>query len=302
MSGGRVQVALALLGATLTTYFFSELLFWNEGVAQALLSLNPAAQALFLGYYGFCALVLAAALSRGAGPDGPTFMVWVLAGCLFGWIVEAAVVPAAYESPPGSFLWTSVAWHMPVDVVWGVWLLPMILRTASMSRAMLACAATGVGWGVWATWIWVDTQIPLALFAQFVLLASLPGLLGLWLLTRYGAALSCLKRPLANGAAIAALILFALTGSLVPVWGAILGAIVVLTWGLIPARYAADAPLPPAPAKVMPLFLIPICALGTYAICVSLNAGIPTTFVVMSLVTGSLGMVAVAIWQRFTLR
>ncbi|MEO0665431.1 MAG: hypothetical protein AAFY97_06805, partial [Pseudomonadota bacterium] len=74
----------------------------------------------------------------------------LLAGGLVGWVTEAAMVPAVYEAPPLSFVWTSLAWHAPVDVVLGLWLLPRLLDRPARLAALLVLV--GAAMGIWANW------------------------------------------------------------------------------------------------------------------------------------------------------
>lgn len=296
-----MRFAAAWAGATLTTLFFSEFLFWNEGVATFLVHLDFEGLAVILGYYAFCALVLAAALSRGASAS-MSWPVWVIAGCLFGWTVEGAVVPATYEAPPLSFLWTAIAWHMPIDVLWGVWLLPRILAAGPAWAAILACLGTGAFWGFWTTWIWVDTRPTPEMFAQFALSAFLFAWPGLWLLARFGPALPTLWPGAQRLTAILALCLFVVTGSVSPIWAALLVAIVVGVALLLPRKEAqcAAALRPVSRSRTGILVLIPVSAIIAYALCHRADFGIDTGLVAALLMIFALGALAAAGWRRFT--
>ncbi|MEM6323625.1 MAG: hypothetical protein AAF748_08075 [Pseudomonadota bacterium] len=157
----------SLVGVSAVLLAYSEFLFLNEEPVRVLLSAQQAsASALFVAE--MLALYMAAGLLLLALQAQLTS--WgrvILVGALIGWAIEAAMVPAAYEAPPLSYLWTSVAWHGAVDVAFGV----VAMRIALRGRLLMALIATlglGIFWGVWAPWPWPETQLTTAEFALLV--------------------------------------------------------------------------------------------------------------------------------------
>ncbi|KNG94814.1 hypothetical protein [Pseudaestuariivita atlantica] len=294
-----VRFTLAWAAATFTTLFYSEFLFWNEGPVAALAAGDGAAIALYLAFYALGALALAAALSRAGGIGVAGWPAWILAGAIYGWVIEAAVVPASYEDPPGSFFWTALGWHVPVDILWGVWISPVLLARARLLVAALACAGTGIVWGGWTTWIWVDTVPTLAGFTRHTLLAAPFGILGLWGMARLGDAFALPSRWLRGVILVLIAVLFALTGSAMPFWALALAALMAVTWIAIPPRAyeGRTDPVHLSPARYALPFLVPAFAVATYAACLSTGWSLPLGTTVKALT-----VVAVAAWLAALLR
>ncbi|MEL6914155.1 MAG: hypothetical protein AAFP13_06605 [Pseudomonadota bacterium] len=143
---------LALWGATAGALLgWSEYVFVNEGPAAALLGDGWSSDLLAMGLFYLLPAAAFLALAR----LRPLEYWWqaVLAGGITGWVIEGVVVPAVYEAPPVSFLWTSLAWHAPVDVALGLWVLPRLLRADARRWSLVATLLlAGTGAGVWALW------------------------------------------------------------------------------------------------------------------------------------------------------
>ena len=156
----------------------------NEGPVAAVVKGSLADQIYHVGFMWAFYLVPAAlwlACIRLAGPN--TWARVILAGALVGWSIEGAMVPAVYEAPPFSYIWTSVAWHAFVDVAFGLVLLPMCLSHDGTRRSyVMSVLAIALLWPVWSTWTWVDGPAAMISPVEFLTMAFwVLGLLGVGL-------------------------------------------------------------------------------------------------------------------------
>lgn len=168
------RFCIGVIGASAVVLFFSEYVFFNEEPALAVLEREGLATFLaplpLLLLYCLTGLVWAAALSAF---DVRSVAAIVLSGCLFGWAIEAMLVPAVYEAVPVSLIWTSVAWHMPIDVLWGLFALTWGLRRGLATTALLTLL-TGCFWGYWATWVTAEGIAMTVFDFGFFALATTP--------------------------------------------------------------------------------------------------------------------------------
>lgn len=145
----RLTVLWAATAAGLLGW--SEFLFVNEGPARAVLS--PGWAMALVDLWAFYLIPAAALMALWHLRWPATWWQAVIGGALVGWVIEGAVVAAVYEAPPFSFLWTSVAWHGPVDVALGLWLLPRLLRRDVKGWFAPAWfVGAGALIGFWALW------------------------------------------------------------------------------------------------------------------------------------------------------
>ncbi|MEM6408747.1 MAG: hypothetical protein AAF700_10045 [Pseudomonadota bacterium] len=154
------RLVSALSGAALVMLAWSEFVFFNEGPAEKLtLALEERPDQMLgviSGMAGFY-LIPSAFLVGLVGLFGSRGSARVLLiGALTGYSIEGAVVPAVYEAVPFSYLWTSIAWHAPITVALGVFILPKLLTKLSVASRLLLLTLLGVFWAIWTTWIWVD--------------------------------------------------------------------------------------------------------------------------------------------------
>jgi hypothetical protein len=218
----------------------------------------------------------------------------VILGALYGWLVEGVVAATVYEQLPFSIVWTGVAWHGMLTVVVGWWLLPKVLRAGGL-RAWAVCALIGLAWGAWSVGWWgaapdqrEEPVVPgLASYAFFVAIVSAAAILGYLLVDRV---------PLRDGdlrsrwGAIASVVVLALWGVamvLLPLpWAPlVLGPLLALAWfslrrlsraeppsgrTAIPAQWPVGVPL----RRLGPLTLVPVTAIGLYAVLEPLDTGV----------------------------
>ncbi len=81
-----------------------------------------------------------------------------LAGAFYGWFEEGIVVQTMYGSPdtpfPMSISFTGLAWHAPIDVFVGWYLVRKALAENNRSKIIGLASAIGLFYGGWAVWWW----------------------------------------------------------------------------------------------------------------------------------------------------
>jgi hypothetical protein len=135
-----------VLGLGAVSWAWSEVGFWAHFRADD----NAAGWVLTWLLYALAAATVARVLVRFPARVGASL---VLAGALYGWLVEGVVAATVYLAPPFSFIWTGVAWHGLLTVVVGWWALPRALHRGG-SRAVGWCALVGAVWGLWSVGWW----------------------------------------------------------------------------------------------------------------------------------------------------
>jgi hypothetical protein len=98
----------------------------------------------------------------------------MLAGALYGIVVEGVVVTQMYEALPWSLSWTALSWHVLIDVWLGWWLTRCVLQRRRWQWSAAYAVGLGLFWGLWATWAAGSEPLmaPRA-FAVFAVLTSL---------------------------------------------------------------------------------------------------------------------------------
>lgn len=134
--------ALALtLALGLIVVPVSEMMFWPVA---------PTAPFGLLVFYGPCALLAAWVVER-AGARG--WSAVVLAGGIFGWLIEGVVVAETYEVVPFSLIWTPLAWHMLFSVL-GAGVGLRLALTGPRWRAVAVPVLIGGLAGLWGGYAW----------------------------------------------------------------------------------------------------------------------------------------------------
>lgn len=137
--------------------FYSELMHYNPMQPALAPSTAPLREyGVMLAVYSLEAAVLIW-LVRRYRVNG----LWglVLAGSAFGWLLEGMVVSTMYDNFPYYVAWTGLAWHLPLDVLAGYWLMRRMLAARSWQPAALGALALGGFWGWWATWGWSELGV-----------------------------------------------------------------------------------------------------------------------------------------------
>ncbi|MEL7461645.1 MAG: hypothetical protein AAFX45_13290 [Pseudomonadota bacterium] len=291
------RILAALFGAGLVMAGWSEHVFFNEGPAETLLTaLNAApldaviAQLEIAAFYTIPAGVALAAMAwRGHAGLGRAMLI----AALVGFVIEGTVVPAVYEAVPLSYLWTSVAWHGPITVGLGIFLMPRLLARLGPVQMGLTAIAAGLGWGIWTTWVW-EGGVPNLSSADFAAYAAWTfigiavgyGLLHLARWPRVALHKSVLWLFVLVPAA-----LFVMQGVFLPVGGVGLSVILAgLLYALSRWDVGAVAPERLRWRNLVILILMPGTAIGTYAAQVSLGQLLPQDDLIA--LTFALGLLA----------
>ena len=300
----------ALLGAGCVLLFFSEFFFLNEGPVGDLVAWRPAARLALIGelalYYVLFALPMLAALRW--------FRVrsWTglfLAACLYGWATEGVLIPVVYENLPWSYSWTSIGWHVLIDVFVGLVLLPRALAARQVWVAPAACLTLGIAWGYWATWIWVDgpglspTEFAVKVGWTFPLLA-----VGTVLIALSGPALPRVDRWVGLAGCLLAVPLAVAQAAATPLGGVGLLALVVLSVALLrredrlpPRRIAPERP--PSAVRWLWLGLVPAAAIPTYGALYGMGIPGASSLVLPAIfLAGLVALPAVLLWRLWQVR
>lgn len=140
----RTIIAAGALGAISVVY--SEALFWARWRSTD----SAGGYALSWLAYSLVSLLVLMLIERF---DLRGVLGLVLAGAVFGWLVEGAVATTLYDDLPWSISWTGLAWHDLITVVGGWLLVPRAMATWSPRRLVRWSILVGAAWGMWAvTW------------------------------------------------------------------------------------------------------------------------------------------------------
>lgn len=135
----RSLVATLVVSALLTV--FSESIYWYSGGTD-----YPGRTAYYL--IPTIAFLWAATTWPVAGWPGV-----VLLGAVYGFVTEGVLTPVVYGGfpfDPFAISYTSLAWHGPVSVGFGLVVLHRVLAGRAIVRPVALLALAGVAWGVWA--------------------------------------------------------------------------------------------------------------------------------------------------------
>ncbi|MBN1260485.1 MAG: hypothetical protein JXB35_07375 [Anaerolineae bacterium] len=228
-----------------------------------------------------------------------TLWALFLAGAAFGWFIEGIIVQTMYDDFPWQVAFTGLAWHAPITIVLGWYLLGKALRAPGPGRAAHLAIAFGLFWGVWAlTWWFLapDQITTIPQFAAYTL--SFTGVLALafWVTGKVSPQVFAPRESLFWAVVALAGATFALnTAPKVP-WAVallppLMGVIfVVLRWNQQQETgsdllHALEGPIPVR--NLVALGLMPVSALSIYALAVVLDIGInlaPILVVITSVV------------------
>jgi hypothetical protein len=168
----NLQVNLA---AGFLMFFFSERLFWTV--------FKPGDQIVDLVItwlaYSVLGCVFLNILKRCGGSELPRV---ALAGAVYGWLAEGALVGTLYGTEssapfPFSIVQTALSWHMLISVVVGWHFLTGAIRQGSLIKTALISAGVGLFWAAWAPFQWRETPPVIVPCWTFVAHAALTGTL-----------------------------------------------------------------------------------------------------------------------------
>ncbi len=159
---------LAVLSTGWILCFHSEVMFWSRWRPSD--TLTGLVEAWLV--YSIPSFFLLLALSRLGSDDADSA---ILAGAVFGWLVEGVIVQEAYAAFPFQLVWTPLAWHALISVLLGLHLAGRALGEWSAPRSAAFFAAVGAFWGFWATYWKLEDgfAIPVKDFASYALFGAL---------------------------------------------------------------------------------------------------------------------------------
>lgn len=154
-------------------FFFSERLFWtvfkpDDQIADLIIT--------WLAYSVLACVFLNIEKRFRAG----SFPRVALAGAIFGWLGEGALVGTLYGTEssapfPLSIVITALSWHMLISVLVGWFLLTGAVRQGSLIKTALISAGVGLFWGAWAPFQWRETPPVMVSVWNFAAHAALTG-------------------------------------------------------------------------------------------------------------------------------
>jgi hypothetical protein len=190
------RVAIALCSGYIIVYF-GEFVFWA----------TPDRDGMDLGgmvavwvLYSIMAYPFLCVVSYFRVRDG---WAMFLAGAFYGWFEEGVVVQTTYGSPatpfPMSISFTALAWHAPIDIYIGWYLVRRLLSRNSWGSTLALASGIGVFYGLWAIFWWNEPPEPMRLlmdadrkdlvflhFAVFAFATTFLLIVAYWLFRRVG--------------------------------------------------------------------------------------------------------------------
>jgi hypothetical protein len=172
-----------LLCALATGYIlvvFSERLFWTVWRPTD----SPLDFVVTWLAYSVAAYLFLAAVSWSRADD---FWSIFLAGALYGWLIEGALIYTLYGTEPSapfpiSISITGLSWHALISVMLGWWATGKALTATRPQTLVWISLAVGIFWGLWAMVPWRETPPIVATVPAFLthaLLLTL-GLMAAW--------------------------------------------------------------------------------------------------------------------------
>jgi hypothetical protein len=166
----NLQVNLA---AGFLLFFFSERLFWTI--------FKPGDQIFELVITWLAYSVLACVFLNIESRFGASDLSRIaLAGAVYGWLAEGALVGTLYGTEssapfPLSIVVTTLSWHMLLSVLVGWYFLTGAVRQGSVVKTATISVGVGLFWAVWAPFQWRETPPVMVPISNFVAHAALIG-------------------------------------------------------------------------------------------------------------------------------
>lgn len=166
---------LVNLAAGYLLFFFSERLFWTvfkpgDSIVDLLVTwlAYSVLACVFLNIVKRCRAHTASRIA--------------LAGAIFGWLAEGALVGTLYGTEPSapfplSIVQTALSWHMLISVVVGFHLLVGAVRNGSLVKTTLISVGVGFFWAMWAPFQWRENPPIITPVLNFGLHAIVTGAL-----------------------------------------------------------------------------------------------------------------------------
>src|SRR5688572_23624316 len=163
------------LSAGFLLFFFSERLFWTV--------FKPGDRVMDLVItwlaYSVLACVFLNILKRSNAGELPRV---ALAGAVYGWLAEGALVGTLYGTEssapfPLSIVQTGLSWHMLISVVVGWHFLMGAVREGFFVKTAVISAGVGLFWAAWAPFQWRETPPVVISIGAFAAHGAINGVL-----------------------------------------------------------------------------------------------------------------------------
>lgn len=145
------RVAVALCTGYIIVYY-GEFMFWATPDREGLNAGGIIAVWLLYSLMAYPLLCVVSCFKVRAG--GAVF----LAGAFFGWFEEGIIVPTMYGTPDNPFplaiSFTGLAWHAPIDVWVGWYLVRRVLAQNQPLKTVALAAGIGLFYGLWGIFWW----------------------------------------------------------------------------------------------------------------------------------------------------
>lgn len=163
--------------------FYSEFAFYGQWAEPGLPVPGLPDLALMYLFYVAMAYVLLSMISYFRARSLSSLFI---AGAAYGWLLEGVVVTTVYENLPFSLSWTGLAWHAPLDFLFGIYLVLKVIKKSQTWKAVSLFCVMGILWGIWISWSWYERgePIPLEHFLSFSFMTVSLLIAAYWVLGR----------------------------------------------------------------------------------------------------------------------
>jgi hypothetical protein len=166
--------------------FFSEFIFYGEIAAESSSNNVPTLpDILFL----YCIYVILSYIILALIRKYQVRSLWALflVGAVYGWLLEGVVVTTMYEGFPLQVHFTGIAWHAPLDILVGWYLVQKMLRSKNLMAMFSVAGSLGLFWGLWVIWRWYEegVAVPIERFTALALIGTLLLIVAYWLLAHH---------------------------------------------------------------------------------------------------------------------
>ena len=290
-------------------FFFSERMFWGVWRPDDTLVENIAT---WLAYSALAYIVLIVIKQFNVRDMWTLFVV----GALYGWIGEGVIAMTLFGAGGMPFPWTisftALAWHAPITVVAGWYLMRVWMEERQYKRLFMLIVSFGIFWGVWSMALPLETPPIMPNSFEFALHAFTITIL---LIISHGffswadpASFSAGRFEKMILAVIVVLFALFITIPAIPYAAVVLpilfGSVYVILRknGLVETREDALSVMgrPVGVWNSLILLLMPLCATLVYAATVGNGIIFPTNFIVF-FITMPLGFIlfGMAVWHMF---
>lgn len=175
--------AVLVLASGYILTFYSEFAFYGQLHDPGTPTPSVFELLLLWGIYSLMASIVLTLVRRYRVASLPALLI---VGAMYGWLLEGGITTTTYEDLPWSLSFTGLAWHMPVDLVFGWYFVQKWLRQRNVAFNLRAAALAGLLWGFWAVWPAEVIALRPAWFAMFAF-GTVGLLLGAyWVIGRVG--------------------------------------------------------------------------------------------------------------------